>query len=106
MAQLGDKVIKIRSKNAGPFTVTIDIFCKTPSDLQQIRNLLCTATLSRLYQVEKEHFEIFEVVSLNVLKISFPRTHSQGSRLDRDMHGAQYAELLKEMAISDNLARI
>ncbi len=102
MALLRDKVIKIRSKNAGPFTVTIDIFCNNRTDLQRLRNFLSTAILSQLYQVEKEHFEIFEVPSLSVLKISFPRTYSQGSRLDRDMHGAQYAELLQEMEIPDN----
>jgi hypothetical protein len=31
-----------------------------------------------------------------VLKLSFPRHHVQGSRFDRDMHGAQIATLFAE----------
>ncbi len=102
MALLKNRVLKIRSKNAGPFTVTVDIFCKNQADLEQIKRFLSTETLTRIYQVEEKKFEIFEVPSLSVLKISFPRIHSQGSRLDRDMHGAQFAELLKETEIPDN----
>ena len=102
MANLCDKVLKIRSKNAGPFTVTVDIFCRNQNNLKRILGLLDGDTLSRLYNVGKDRFEIFEVPDLNVIKISFPRTHIQGSRLDRDMHGAQFAEVLNEMELSDN----
>ena len=102
MANIRDKVFKIRSKNAGPFTVTVDIFCRNQTSLKRILGFLDGDTLSRLYNVEKDRFEIFEVPDLNVIKISFPRTHIQGSRLDRDMHGAQFAELLNEMEIPDN----
>ncbi|MCY3725372.1 MAG: DUF4387 domain-containing protein [Rhodobacteraceae bacterium] len=102
MANLRDKVFKIRSKNAGPFTVTVDIFCRNQTNLKRILGLLDGDILSRLYNVEKDNFEIFEVPDLNVMKISFPRTHIQGSRLDRDMHGAQFAELLNEMELPDN----
>lgn len=102
MANLRDKVFKIRSKNAGPFTVTVDIFCRNQTNLKRILGLLDDDILSRLYNVEKDNFEIFEVPDLNVIKISFPRTHIQGSRLDRDMHGAQFAELLNEMELPDN----
>lgn len=99
---LRDRVNKIRSKNAGPFTVTIDIFCHDRNDLHRLRSFLCPETLSRVYRVGKEHLEIYEIPSLNVIKISFPRAHSQGSRLDRDMHGAQFAELLNEMDLPYN----
>ena len=102
MANLRDKVYKIRSKNAGPFTVTVDIFCGNQTNLKRILGLLDGDTLSYLFNVEKDRFEIFEIPDLNVIKISFPRTHIQGSRLDRDMHGAQFAELLNEMELPDN----
>ena len=41
MLTLGEKVRKIRSKNAGPFWITIDIFCgnKKPASLQAVRCL-------------------------------------------------------------------
>ena len=39
----------------------------------------------------------FEIEKLNVLKFSFPRNIIQGHVFDRDMHGAQLANLLSEM---------
>ena len=106
MVCLRNKVFKIRSKNAGPFTVTIDVFCHSPNDLKRTKKLLDTSTLSRLFGVDENKFEIYEIADLNVLKVSFPRTHSQGSRLDRDIHGAQFAELLNEMVIPNNFEEI
>ena len=32
---------------------------------------------------------------------AFPGPHVQGSRLDRDMHAAQFAVLLEEMPVPD-----
>ena len=29
MPKLGERVLRVRSKNAGPFWVTVDIFCGT-----------------------------------------------------------------------------
>ena len=36
-----------------------------------------------------------------MLKFSVPRPHVQGSRLDRDMHGAQWALLIEEIDLAD-----
>ncbi|MFQ3302569.1 MAG: hypothetical protein ACI9EH_001468, partial [Planktomarina sp.] len=36
MTKLGDIVPKIRSKNAGPFWLTIDIFCVSPELFTEI----------------------------------------------------------------------
>ncbi len=83
-------------------TVTVDVFCRNQTNLKRVLGLLDGDTLAHLYNVEKHRFEIFEVPDLNVIKISFPRTHIQGSRLDRDMHGAQFAELLNEMELPGN----
>ena len=37
MYLLGDKVKKIRSKNAGPFWITIDIFCGSKEIYNEVR---------------------------------------------------------------------
>ena len=41
----------------------------------------------------------FDIADLNVVKISLPRPVIQGSREDRDMHGAGFGNLIAEMEI-------
>ncbi|SIS72250.1 DUF4387 family protein [Paracoccus saliphilus] len=94
--RLGDLVLKLRSKNAGPFWVTIDIFCDTPEIFRQVRYNLPTRTVAELYQVPEQLLKRFDIEDLRVVKFSIPRPVVQGSAADRDMHGAQYAALLEE----------
>jgi len=94
--KLGDLVLKVRSKNAGPFWVTIDIFCDTPEAYARVTQGLATATVAGLYQVPEQLLKRFDIPDLRVVKFSLPRPVIQGSAADRDMHGAQYAALLEE----------
>ncbi len=99
---LGDLVVEVRSKNAGPFWVTVDVFCGEPSAYKQANQLLTTERVARLYQLPIATLKRFELPELHVLKFSFPRPVIQGSRYDRDMHGAQYSALLAELKLSVN----
>ena len=86
MTKLGDVVKRIRSKNAGPFWITVDIFCGDSMVLQ-------------LTKVPAKALKRFELEDLKVVKFSFHRQEVQGSRGDRDMHGAQIANLFLELDI-------
>ena len=97
MPLLGEKVKKIRSKNAGPFWITIDIFCGSKVVFDEIRVRLDNVRIINLFQINGQTLKRFEIESLNVIKFSFPRQIIQGGILDRDMHGAQLAVLLSEM---------
>ena len=99
MARLGEVVEKVRSKNAGPFWLTIDIFCGDAETYQLIDSKLPTSTIASLLRQPEENLKRFSMASLNVIKFSLPRPQVQGSRLDRDMHGAQWAILLEELEI-------
>ena len=99
MARLGEVVEKVRSKNAGPFWLTIDIFCGDAETYQLIDAKLPTSTIAGLLRQPEENLKRFSMASLNVIKFSLPRPQVQGSRLDRDMHGAQWAILLEELEI-------
>ena len=99
MARLGEMVEKVRSKNAGPFWLTIDIFCGDAETYQSIDARLETSTIADLLHQPVENLKRFSMPSLNVVKFSLPRPHVQGSRLDRDMHGAQWAILLEELEL-------
>jgi len=47
MYLLGDKVKKIRSKNAGPFWITIDIFCGSKEAFKEVRHSLDNIQISQ-----------------------------------------------------------
>ena len=94
MAELRHVVRRIRSKNAGPFWITIDIFCDSPDVLARVTAALPVERVAGHLQLDASHLKRFEITTLNVLKFSFPRPHPQGSLRDRDMHGAQVAFLL------------
>jgi hypothetical protein len=51
--------------------------------------------IAAIYGVDRAHVKRFEVKSLNMVKISYPRTTPQGGVLERDMHsGQQFVPLL------------
>ena len=97
MSTLGEKVKKIRSKNAGPFWITIDIFCGDKKIYKGVCNKLINSQISSLLMIDEHDLMRFEIDNLNVIKFSFPRKIIQGDIFDRDMHGAQLAVLLSEM---------
>ena len=97
MPTLGEKVKKIRSKNAGPFWITIDIFCGNKKIYKEVCNKLKNSEIINLLMISEQQLNRFEIDDLNVIKFSFPRKIIQGDIFDRDMHGAQLAVLLSEM---------
>ena len=97
MSTLGEKVKKIRSKNAGPFWITIDIFCGHKKVYEDICLNLNNLKIANLLKINIKDLKRFEIEKLNVIKFSFPRNITQGHILDKDMHGAQLAVLLSEM---------
>lgn len=97
--QLGELVTEIRSKNAGPFWVTIDIFCGNNDVYENVSRSLATETVANLYKLPVAQLQRYNLPTLHVIKFSFPRPIVQGSQGDRDMHGAQYSLLLSEFTL-------
>lgn len=97
MPELGDLADKVRSKNAGPFWVTIDIFCGSTDRYMHIARHLNDAQVATSLRASLTDLKRFDIDDLNVIKISVPRPTIQGTRDDRDMHGAQWANILAEM---------
>ena len=97
LSTLGEKVKKIRSKNAGPFWITIDVFCGDKKIYMDVCKKLKNSKISSLLMITEQDLKRFEIENLNVIKFSFPRKIIQGDIFDRDMHGAQVAFLLSEM---------
>ena len=100
MARLADIASKIRSKNAGPFALTIDIFCNDADSYNAICNALSTSRVAALYQTAEAGIKRYELPDLRVLKFSMPRPNIQGSLADRDMHASGWAWLLAELDVN------
>ncbi len=99
MPRVGDLVFKVRSKNAGPFWVTIDVFCGQQKAYETVSKALTTERVAELFRQPAKNIKRFDIKDLNVIKFSLPRPIVQGDRFDRDMHGAQWAVLLAEAEI-------
>ena len=99
MHSLGSVVEKVRSKNAGPFIITIDIFCKLEEIYRKIEASLNKKFLSKYLNLKEGSIKIYLIDNLKVVKVSVDRLFIQGSRFDRDIHGAQLANLISELTI-------
>ena len=90
LCTLGDLALEVRSKNAGPFWMTLEAFM--PDDrTYRIADALITAELiSELYHVPPASVQIFRIPDLRVVKVSFPRPVTQGGLHDRDLHAGQH----------------
>ncbi|MGI9334175.1 MAG: DUF4387 family protein [Gammaproteobacteria bacterium] len=99
MSTIGSQVLKVRSKNAGPFWITVDIFCDTDESFESLSTKLLDAHVAGLFGLAPDALQRFDIPGLNVVKFSFPRPVVQGARNDRDMHGAQWALLLEEFEL-------
>lgn len=101
MVELGAVAEKVRSKNAGPFWLTIDIFCGSKERFEFLRAHLRDAEVAQLLGASLSELKRFDIEDLEVIKFSLPRPATQGALQDRDMHGAQWANLLAEKELPD-----
>jgi hypothetical protein len=99
----------IRSKNAGPFMITIDLFFEDRTAYRALRSLeeLGADSIAALYQVPVDTVEIHDVPSIDALKISLPRRAPGGSPGDTDVTGGQQSgPLVDRLARADIAGRI
>ncbi len=100
--RLYDCATTIRSKNAGPFTLTIDLMF---ADEQAMDRVIVSArftaeNVAALYGVAASSVRICPVKSIRAIKVSMPRSDgSSGSSTDRDVYGCQQHFPLAEMEI-------
>ena len=91
MPLLSELARYVRSKNAGPFWVTIDIFFDDSDRYQKAEKSpsLDSHAISALYGVPSDTIHTYRDPQLNVIKISFPRPVVAGNLRDRDAHAGQ-----------------
>ncbi|NLK00167.1 MAG: DUF4387 domain-containing protein [Clostridia bacterium] len=82
----------IRSKNASPFELTMDIIFKSERIFKQIvgQRVITTSTIAKLYQIpEDKVVSIIEFAHARAIKITIIRPVSSGDLGDTDIYGAQ-----------------
>jgi hypothetical protein len=88
---LGEIAQVVRSKNAGPFWFTLDVFFRSDSDFAHVRDsgVLTAQKIGELYGVDPALVKRFELPSIRAMKFSMPRAVVAGSFEDRDLHAGQ-----------------
>jgi hypothetical protein len=92
MSRLADLVDVLRSKNAGPFQLTIDLFF--PDDETYLRvvqsRVLEPTSVAALYGVAETQVKLFEFHRIKAMKVTLERPGpSSGAPGDNDVYGAQ-----------------
>lgn len=102
MPKLTDVCRFIRSKNAGPFWITVDLFFKDDASFATYANAkeLQPENMATLFGVRADQVGCYPVANLAVLKISYPRKDPQGGMIERDLHGGQQYVHLVDLELS------
>lgn len=100
MPELNKIAQKVRSKNAGPFWITVDIFCGSEDAFNRVSTGLANGKVAQILDVPTQTLKRFDISDLSVIKLSLPRREIQGTVNDRDMHGAALAVLVGEIVIA------
>ncbi|MBQ1047367.1 DUF4387 domain-containing protein [Micromonospora sp. C51] len=101
MTVVADLALEVRSKNAGPFWVTMEVFARDADAYAVVADptFLDASVIARLYGVTAQDVQFYRIPSLNVVKISFPRPVVQGSLRDHDIHAGQHHVPLAMLAV-------
>ena len=104
MATLGELADVMRSKNAGPFQITIDLMFNDPATYRRVKDsgVIEASVIAPLYDVEEALVRIMPFDRVRAIKITLPRrtgAHGSGSAFDRDVYGAQQHGPLVDLQI-------
>jgi hypothetical protein len=91
----------IRSKDAGPFMLTLDLFFADAAIHQAFRSsgVLGDHIIAELYRVDPAEVDSYDLAEISAIKISFPRAVVSGDFGDTDITGGQqYAVLVEYLA--------
>lgn len=84
-----------RSKNAGPFQITIDIMLPDRATFTRVErsSSLSVAMVAAAYRVDPKDVRIVPFAEINTVKVTVPRVagdRGSGSPGDTDVYGAQH----------------
>jgi hypothetical protein len=96
MATIQEMAQYVRSKNAGPFWVTLEIFCGDDDSYRRIKNSpsITPQKVAEMYGANPAMIKSFFIDNLRIIKFSYPRPMTSGHKYENDMHaGQQYIRI-------------
>lgn len=101
MPKLWELAKLVRAKNAGPFTLTIDIMFPDRETYEQVKSsgVIDRALFARLYDLPEQNVLFFEHDLAFAFKASIPRPVPSGDPDDTDIFGGQQHGPLVDLEI-------
>lgn len=103
MAKLPELASVLRSKNAGPFQVTLDLLFDNAASYHRVLDsgVLSPERVAALYGVPSTAVDVIPFEMALAIKVTLPRHRSSGSPGDTDVYGAQQHALLLTLDVPD-----
>ena len=94
MPRIQDLATVLRSKNAGPFQITIDLMFDDESSYRRVLGApaMTPERIGGLYGLPADRVRVVAFDRVRAIKVCMPRrwgSHGSGSAFDRDVYGAQ-----------------
>lgn len=102
MTTISDLADSVRSKNAGPFQITFDLFFEDPDNYASVRDsgVITPEKISELYDVpEEDVLGIYHVDNITAIKFSIKRPIQSGHPSDSDIYSAQQHSPLLDVEV-------
>jgi hypothetical protein len=103
---ISDVASVVRSKNAGPFQLTLDVLFADAAVYRRVRDSgsITAALIAGLYSLDEHAVQLVWFDPAAALKINLPRRHSSASFRDTDVYGAQQHAPLLSLAFPAEVA--
>ena len=100
--KLGEIAKVIRSKNSGPFELTVDVICGDREDYEAVKRsgMLSAAAIADMFGIPGKDVLVAEFFDQAMaFKATIVRPTVSGSIRDTDTYGGQHAEPLQDILI-------
>ncbi|MBQ9967231.1 MAG: DUF4387 domain-containing protein [Oscillospiraceae bacterium] len=104
MKTLKDIATVIRSKNAGPYELTLDVIFSDRAVFEDFcaKKIFCKEVIAKLYHIEEtDVLSIVEFPPAMAVKATIVRPIASGALGERDVYGAQQHVPLMDLTIDD-----
>lgn len=101
MATINNLAAIIRSKNAGPFTMTLDILFDNAANYERVKkaNVITPEKIAELYGLDPSIISVYFFETATAIKVTFPRKYPCGAFHDCDVYGAQQQAPLLDIVV-------
>lgn len=90
MRYVKDVALVIRSKNAGPYELTLDLMFPDAETYDEVRGSITKQKIAALYQIEEDKvLSIVHFAPAHAVKITIVRPRASGDLGETDVYGAQ-----------------